>query len=99
MKRLQQHPALCGALAAMALGGVAAFADSSLFPNGEPNWSALRTSGSHSVESTAIALDAAYPASVFSAASALEARSSTSCASAPIALRSDKFTGMIITVR
>lgn len=99
MDCLQQHLAFAGALAAMALGGVAAFADSSLFPSGEPDWSALRTSGSHSVESTAIALDAAYPASVFSAASALEARSSTSCASAPIALRSDKFTGMIITVR
>ncbi len=88
-----------GILVASALGAASAVAASSLFPNGEPNWSALRTAGSHSVESTAIALDAAYPASVSSAASALEARSATSCASAGIALRSDKLTGMIIIVR
>lgn len=88
-----------GILVASALGAASAVVASSLFPNGEPNWSALRTSGSHSVESTAIALDAAYPASVFSAASALEARSATSCASAGIALRSDKLEGMIIKIR
>ena len=99
MKCLRQHLAFNGVLAAIALGTVSAVADSSLFPNGEPNWSALRTASSHSVESAASALDAAYPASVISPASPLEARYRTSCASAGIDLRSDKFVGMIIVIR
>ena len=84
MKRLQQHPALCGALAAMALGGIAAFADSSLFPNGEPNWSALRIASSHSVASET---------------SALEARYRTMGISEGIGMRSDKFNAIIVIIR
>ena len=99
MKCLRQHLAFGGVLAVLALGVASAIADSSLFPNGEPNWSALRTASSHSVESAASALDAAYPASVISPASPLEARYRTSCASAGIDLRSDKFVGMIIVIR
>ena len=99
MKYLQQHLAFGGVLAAIALGAASAVADSSLFPNGEPNWSALRTADSHSVASEASSLDAACPASVFSLASSLEARSGTSCASAGIGLRSDKFVGFFITIR
>lgn len=99
MKCLRQHLAFGGALAAFALGAASAVADSSLFPNGEPNWSALRAAGSHSVASEATSLDAGYPASVISLASSLEARSGTSCASAGIGLRSDKFVGFIITIR
>ena len=99
MKCLRQHLAFGGVLAAFALGAASAVADSSLFPNGEPNWSALRTANSHSVASAASSLDAAYPASVISPASTLEARSGTSCASAGIDLRSDKFTGFFITIR
>ncbi len=99
MKCLRQHPAFGGVLAVLALGGVSAVADSSLFPNGEPNWSALRTASSHSVASAATSLDAGYPASVISPSSSLEARYRTSCASAGIDLRSDKFVGMIIVIR
>ena len=99
MKYLRQHQAFGGLLAAFALGAASAVADSSLFPNGEPNWSALRTANSHSVASAASSLDAAYPASVISLASSLEARSGTSCASAGIDLRSDKFAGFIISIR
>lgn len=99
MKYLRQHQAFGGLLAAIAFGGASAVADSSLFPNGEPNWSALRTANSHSVASAASSLDAAYPASVISPVSPLEARSGTSCASAGIDLRSDKFTGFFITIR
>ena len=99
MKCLRQHLAFGGVLAVLALGVASAIADSSLFPNGEPNWSALRTASSHSVASEASSLDAGYPASVISLASSLEARSGTSCASAGIDLRSDKFVGMIIVIR
>lgn len=99
MKYLRQQLAFGGVLAAIAFGGASAVADSSLFPNGEPNWSALRTASSHSVASEASSLDAGYPASVISLASSLEARSGTSCASAGIGMRSDKFVGFIITVR
>ena len=99
MKHLRQHLAFGGLLAAIALGGASAVAASSLFPNGEPDWSTLRTAGSHSVASAATSLDAGYPASVISLASSLEARSSTSCASSGIDLRSDKFVGFIISIR
>lgn len=99
MNCLQQHLAFGGVLAAIALGAVSAVADSSLFPNGEPNWSALRTAGSHSVASEASSLDAGYPASIISLASSLEARFGTSCASEGIDLRSDKFVGFFITIR
>ncbi len=88
-----------GILVASALGAASAVASGSFFPGGEPDWSALRTAGSHSAASDAVSLDAACPASVSSAASALEARSATSCASAGIALRSDKLEGMIIKIR
>ena len=99
MKYLRQHQAFGGLLAAFALGAASAVADSSLFPNGEPNWSALRTANSHSVASAASSLDAAYPASVISPASPLEARSGTSCASVGIGMRSDKFDFMIMIFR
>ncbi len=99
MKCLRQHLAFGGVLAVLALGAASAVADSSLFPNGEPNWPALRTANSHSVASAASSLDAAYPASVISPASPLEARSGTSCASVGIGMRSDKFVGMIIVIR
>ena len=99
MKCLRQHLAFGGVLAAFALGAASAVADSSLFPNGEPNWSALRTANSHSVASAASSLDAAYPASVISPASPLEARSGTSCASVGIGMRSDKFDFMIMIFR
>ena len=99
MKHLRQHLAFGGVLAAIALGAASAVAASSLFPTGEPDWSALRAAGSHSVASEASSLDAGYPASVISLASSLEARSSTSCASAGIDLRSDKFVGFIISIR
>ena len=57
MKCLRQHLAFGGVLAVLALGAASAVADSSLFPNGEPNWFALRTAGSHSVASAATSLD------------------------------------------
>ena len=84
MKRLRKHLAFGGVLAALALGAGNASADSSLFPNGEPNWSALRTAGSHGAASEA---------------SALEARYRTIGISEGIALRSDKLVGMILVVR
>ena len=99
MKHLRQHLAFGGVLATIALGAASAVADSSLFPNGEPNWSALRTANSHSVASAASSLDAAYPASVISPASPLEARYRTIGISEGIGMRSDKFAGMIIVIR
>ena len=99
MDCLRQHLAFGGGLAAIVLGAASAVADSSLFPNGEPNWSALRTADSHSVASEASSLDAAYPASVFSLASSLEARYRTIGISEGIGMRSDKFVGFIVIVR
>ena len=84
MKHLRQHLAFGGILAAITLGSASAVADSSLFPNGEPNWPALRTAGSHSVASEA---------------SSLEARYRTIGISEGIGMRSDKFVGMIFIVR
>jgi hypothetical protein len=84
MKHLRQHLAFGGVLATIALGAASAVADSSLFPNGEPDWSALRTAGSHSVASEA---------------SSLEARYRTIGISEGIGMRSDKFVGMIIIVQ
>ena len=99
MNCLRQHLAFGGVLAAIALGTVSAVADSSLFPNGEPDWSALRIASSHSVASAATSLDAGYPASVISPASSLEARYRTVCISEGIGMRSDKFVGFIVIVR
>ena len=99
MKCLRQHPAFGGVLAVLALGGVSAVADSSLFPNGEPDWSALRTASSHSVASAATSLDAGCPASVISPSSSLEARYRTIGISEGIGMRSDKFVGFIVIVR
>ncbi len=84
MKRLRKHLAFGGILAILALGAGNASADGSLFPNGEPNWSSLRTAGSHSVASEA---------------SSLEARYRTIGISEGIGLRSDKLVGMILIVR
>jgi hypothetical protein len=84
MKRLRKHLAFGGILAILALGAGNASADGSLFPNGEPNWSALRTAGNHSVASEA---------------SSLEARYRTIGTSEGIGLRSDKVVGMILVVR
>ncbi len=99
MNCLRQHLALGGVLAAIALGGVSAVADNSLFPNGEPDWSTLRTASSHSVASAATSLDAGYPASVISPSSSLEARYRTIGISEGIGMRSDKFVGFIVIVR
>ena len=99
MNCLRQHRALGGVLAAIALGGASAVADSSLFPNGEPNWSALRTASSHSVASAATSLDAGCPASGISPSSSLEARYRTTGISEGIGMRSDKFVGFIVIVR
>ncbi len=99
MNCLRQHLAFGGVLAAIALGTVSAVADSSLFPNGEPDWSALRIASSHSVASAATSLDAGYPASVISPSSSLEARYRTVCISEGIGMRSDKFVGFIVIVR
>ena len=99
MKCLRQHPAFGGVLAVLALGVASAIADSSLFPNGEPNWSAQRIASSHSVASAATSLDAGYPASVISPSSSLEARYRTIGISEGIGMRSDKFVGMIIVIR
>ena len=84
MNCLRQHLAFGGVLAAIALGAASAVADSSLFPNGEPNWSALRVANSHSVASEA---------------SSLEARYRTIGISEAIGMRSDKFVGFIVIVR
>ena len=84
MKHLRQHLAFGGILAAIVLGAASAVAASSLFPNGEPDWSALRTAGSHSVASDA---------------SSLEARYRTTGISGGIGMRSDKFFGFIVIVR
>ena len=84
MKRLRQHLAFGGVLAVMAFGAAIAVADSSLFPNGEPNWSALRTASSHSVASEA---------------SSLEARYRTIGISEGIGMRSDKFVPIIVIIR
>ena len=99
MKCLRQHLAFGGVLAVLALGGVSAVADSSLFPNGEPDWSALRIASSHSVASAATSLDAGYPASIISPASSLEARYRTIGISEGIGMCSDKFVGFIVIVR
>ena len=84
MKHLRQHLAFGGILAAITLGAASAVAASSLFPNGEPDWSALRAAGSHSVASEALALEARYR---------------TIGISEGIGLRSDKLVGMIVIVR
>ena len=99
MKHLRQHLAFGGVLATIALGAASAVADSSLFPNGEPDWSALRTASSQSVASAATSLDAGCPASVISPASSLEARYRTIGISEGIGMRSDKLVGFIIFVR
>ena len=84
MKCLQQHLAFGGVLAAIALGAASAVAASSLFPNGEPDWSALRTAGSHSVASEASSFEAHYR---------------TIGISEGIGMRSDKFVGIILVIR
>jgi len=94
-----RHLAFSGVLAAISLGTASAVADSSLFPNGEPDWSALRTASSHSVASVASSLDAGCPASCISSASSLEARYRTIGVSEGIGMRSDKLVGFIIFVR
>ena len=88
-----------GILVASALGAASAVADSSLFPNGEPDWSALRAASSHSVASAASSLDAGCPASGVSSALPLEARYRTIGISEGIGMRSDKFVGSIVIVQ